>query len=109
MRILRFLVNDQLIEKDPNCDFNGLVPGTEEYLQAEFVFSPEWNGYTKIVAFESMFGVEYEPQILKDGKTCMIPSEALKRRSFKIRVLGRKGNFKTTTNKITVQQNGGKN
>lgn len=108
MRTLKFIVKNQLIEQDPKCDFSGLVPGTEEYLKAEFSFSSEWDNCAKVVAFYSMFGSEYEPQVLEDGKSCFIPSDALKRRSFKLRVLGRRDNFKITTNKVVVHQNGGK-
>lgn len=107
MRTLKFIVDGQVIRQDPNCDFNDLVPGTEGYLQAEFVFSSEWNGYARVAGFFSILGKEYTPHILKDGKTCVIPQEALERRAFKIRVIGKKGNSKITTNKVTVYQKGG--
>lgn len=107
MRTLRFIVDDQIIRQDPNCDFSNLVPGTEGYVQAEFTFSPEWVDTVKVVGFYSMMGHEYSPQVLKDGKTCMIPSEALKRRSFKIRVIGKRGEFKILTNKMVINQTGG--
>lgn len=107
MRTLKFIVDGQVIRQDPNCDFTGLVPGTEGYLQAEFTFSSEWNGYVKVAAFYSMLGKEYTPQVLKDGKTCIIPSEALERRAFKIRIIGKKDGSKFATNKITVFQKGG--
>ena len=108
MRTLKFIVNNQIITKDPNCNFDGLVPGTSDYVQAEFQFSSEWNGYAKVVSFESILGKEYEPQILQDGKTCMIPEEALARRSFKMRVAGKKEKSKLITNKIIIEQNGGR-
>lgn len=104
MRTLKFIVNNQLIERDPECDFSGLVPGTEEYLEAEFSFSPEWNNCLKVVSFVSMFGKEYEPKVLTNGNTCVIPAEALKRRSFKLRVLGKKDQFRIVTDYITVTQ-----
>lgn len=107
MRTLKFIVDGQIIKQDPNCDFSGLVPGTEQYLEAEFSFSPEWSECAKVAAFYSLMGREYEPQILKDGKSCLIPSEALKRRVFKIQVIGKKEDFKITTNKVSVSQNGG--
>lgn len=107
MRILKFIVDDQIIKQNPKCDFSNLVPGTEQYVQAEFSFSPEWNGYTKVAAFWSLFGKEYPPQVLKDGKTCIIPTEALKRRAFKIQIVGKKKDTKMTTNKIQINQNGG--
>lgn len=100
-------MENQIIRQDPDCDFDNLVPGTEEYLQAEFCFSSEWNGYVKAVGFWSLFGKEYPAQALTDGKTCMIPTEALKRRSFKLQVVGKKLNEKLTTNTIQINQNGG--
>jgi hypothetical protein len=108
MRVLRFIVNDQFIEKDPNCDFSGLVPGTKGYLTAEFIFSKEWDGFFKVAAFYSVLGTEYPPQVLEDGKTCLIPEEALKKRFFRIQIIGRKLETRLKTNKIEVYQNGGK-
>ena len=108
MRTLQFIVDDQIIKQDPNCDFDNLVPGTEGYLQARFSFSPEWNGCVKVAAFYSPMGRELPAQILKDGVTCMIPAEALIKKNFKIQVMGKKRGFKILTNKITVNQNGGK-
>lgn len=108
MRTLKFIVNDQTIAKDPNCNFDGLVPGSEGYLQAEFSFSSEWNGCRKVAAFYSRFGKEYQPQMLEDGKTCMIPTDAIKKAYFKIQVLGKKDNVGLVTNKLEIHQNGGK-
>lgn len=107
MRTLKFIVNDQIITKDPSCDFSGLVPGTEEYLQAHFSFSPEWKGCVKVATFYSLMGHEYPPQVLTDGATCMIPAEALKKRIFKIQVVGKRDELKILTNKVIVDQNGG--
>lgn len=108
MRILKFIVDNQIIRPDPKCDFSGLVPGTKGYLQAEFSFSPEWRGCTKVAAFWSAMGREYPPQILEDGKTCIIPEEALKRRTFRVQVIGKNSEVQLTTNKAVVNQNGGK-
>ena len=41
MRTLKFKVDGQIITKHPDCDFSNLVPGTEGYLRAEFIFSDE--------------------------------------------------------------------
>lgn len=108
MRTLRFIVNGQIITQDPNCDFSNLVPGTEGYLQAEFRFSSEWRSCNKVAAFYSMMGAEYPPQVLNERNICMIPAEALKRRNFKIRVFGKGPELALTTDKVLVQQNGGK-
>lgn len=43
MRTLKFIVNAQKLEKDPSCDFSGIVSGTKGYLEAEFSVSKEWS------------------------------------------------------------------
>ncbi len=108
MRTLKFIVDGQIITKDPRCDFTNLIPGTEGYLRAEFSFSPEWNNCVKVAAFWSAVGKEYPPQELKDGMSCMIPSEALKHYAFKVGVIGKSPTLKLITNKIAVTQDGGK-
>lgn len=109
MRTLKFIVDDQIIKKDPNCNFDDLVPGTEGYLQASFSFTSEWKDCAKVVSFWSMLGREYTPQFLTDGATCTIPAEALNRRSFKIQVIGKRSDgVQLKTNKVVVDQNGGK-
>lgn len=108
MRTLKFIVEGQVIKQDPSCDFSGLVPGTEEYIQAEFKFSSEWGTYVKAAAFYSVMGREYEPKPLKDGRTCMVPAEALKKRVFKVGIVGKFGDSKLKTNKVKIEQNGGK-
>ena len=109
MRTLKFIVDKQIIKEDPKCDFNGLVPGTEGYVQASFSFSPEWDGCAKVASFLSTLGKEYPPQIITSAGNCMIPAEALKRRSFKIQVIGKDQNgARLKTNNIKVTQNGGK-
>ena len=105
MRTLRFIVEDQIITPDPSCDFAGLVPGTEGYLQAEFSFSQEWNGCGKIAEFRRY--VTSEPVSVKlVGDACVIPSEALIGRSFKVSVIGIRKGFRIQTNMVEVKQNG---
>ena len=108
LRTLKFIVDGQSIKQDPDCDFSGLVPGTAGYLRAEFAFSPEWDNTTKVIGFFSNLGVEYEPRFLGNTRSCIIPSEALAKRIFKIRVIGKtKDGIKLTTNKVAVCQKGG--
>lgn len=107
MRTLKFIVEGQIIRQDPNCDFSNLVPGTEGYLRAEFSFSPEWKNCVKAASFWSAVGDEYPPQLLADGKSCLIPAEATQRYAFKIGVVGKSNNAKLTTNKVIVKQDGG--
>lgn len=108
MRTLKFIVNGQSIIQDPDCDFSNLVPGTTGYLRAQFKFSNEWAGTDKVAGFYSVLGREFEPQVINPLNTCDIPVEALKGEKFKIQVFGLKGaDFKLTTDKVTVCQNGG--
>lgn len=108
MKTLKFIVDGQLLKPDPECDFSGLVPGSEGYLRAEFSFSEEWKDCVKVAAFYSAMGYEYPPQKLINGQFCIIPTEALKRRDFKIQIVGANSAFKIQTNKLTVSQNGGR-
>ena len=101
MRILKFIVTDQKIEKDPECDFTGIVAGTEGYLQAEFLFSEEWAG-CRMAAVFSCLGKEY-PQPIKNG-SCEIPAEALAWDYFRVRVVGQRENYRITTNEVKVKQ-----
>lgn len=109
MRVLRFDVNDQIISKDPECDFNNIVPGTSGYLKAEFIFSKEWDNFVKVASFYRN-GRECSAEILEDGKTCIIPSNALVGRRFAIKISGREKdnkNIRITTSMVEIIQNGG--
>lgn len=105
MRVLKFDVSELNIEKNPGCDFGGLVPGTEGYLKAEFSFASEWNSYAKVASFYD--GVREYAVLLTDGKSCMIPAEVTKRPAFGVKVTGKKNNGVMITNKIIITQNGG--
>ena len=112
MKTIKFVVNGQNIELDTGVNTDSLVPGTEDYVNAEFRFSPDWRSYTKIAAFYSMLGREYRPSIIvhdvvTDTYSCDIPVEALAKRRFKIQIQGKRGDTKLITNKFTVSQNGG--
>ena len=110
MRFLKFIVEGQIVKQDPNCDFGGLVPGSEGYVQCSFIFSPEWRDCVKVASFWSNMGKEYPPSLIKHDGTCEIPTEALARKTFKIKVIGKgPDGKKLETNKVTVCQNGGKN
>lgn len=107
MRTLDFIVTNETIEQDPSCDFNGLFPGKNANVQARFIFSPEWDKRVKVVAFWSMLGIEYPPQILSDENACIIPKEALEKPAFKLQILGRLRGCIHKTNPITIYQRGG--
>lgn len=107
MQILQFIVDGKTIKQDPSCDFSGLFPGKNPNIRAEFTFSSEWNNMVKVAAFWSVLDKEYEPQVIEDD-SCIIPSEALLKPSFKIQVLGKKGNERIDTNKLIILQKGGR-
>lgn len=107
MRTLKFIVDDQIITQDPSCDFENLVPGTEQYIKAVFSFSKEWDGCVKVAQFKSIMGTEFPPKVLEDGVSCVIPAEALSRKRFQLSVLGKdQHGKKLTTSKVTVTQKG---
>lgn len=109
MRVLRFIVDGQVITPDPQCEeFNNLVLGGGD-VRLDFYFSKEWRNRVKIAAFYSPLGKEYEGQVIKNGRSCLVPSEALEKREFKVQVYGRDTESTAVykTNKLTVRQNGG--
>ena len=108
MQTLKFIINGQSITVDPENNADLLVPGSEGYVLAEFSFSKEWDNCAKVAAFYSNLGREFEPQILKDGKLCIIPKEALSLSVFKVKVFGKKDDYTICTNKVIVHQKGGR-
>lgn len=107
MRVLKFIVDGQTISPDPSCNFENLILGTKGYLTAEFTFSKEWESCTKVAAFFSNLGTEYEPQVIKSNNTCLIPNKALEKSIFKIQVFGQHKDYKLCTNKVAVHQKRG--
>lgn len=101
MRTLKFTVNAQCINKDSDCDFTNIVAGTQNYLQAYFTFSPEWHDCIKVASFWR--GEKEHAVLIKDG-TCNIPPEALTGRTFRVSVIGQRGDYRITTNRILVRQ-----
>lgn len=101
MRTLKFIITAQNIQKDPDCDFSGIVAGTEGYLQAEFLFSEEWAGCRMAAVFRCL-GKEYA-QPVKNGR-CEIPADALTWDRFSVRLVGQKENYRITTDELIIQQ-----
>lgn len=108
MRTLRFIVDGKKIKQDPTCDFSGLFPGRNPNVRAEFSFSSEWDKKVKVAAFWSMLDVEYTPQEIDEDMSCLIPTEALAKPTFKLQVLGKRGKERIDTDKLTIRQTGGK-
>ena len=108
MRTLKFVVDDLSIKQDRTCSFRGLFPGPDQWIEAEFTFSKDWDGVPKVAAFYSMMDKEFTPQIINEDNRCVIPSEALKLPAFKMQILGNKRGKIMTTNTMTIYQKGGK-
>ena len=109
MRTLVFKVDGQSIYPNSPSDIGGLVAGTSGYLKAKFLFSDDWRGCAKVVAFNSVEGKEFEPKAIDAENSCYISEEALKYHEFEMKVLGKgKGDYTITTRPIRIKQFGGK-
>jgi hypothetical protein len=102
MRELVFEVDGQRLKKQADCDFSGLVAGSEGYLKAKFVFSSEWAGCKKAASF--WVGEKEHPALLDETDSCIIRPEALTGASFKVSVVGVKTNYKIVSNRTKVRQ-----
>lgn len=108
MRTLRFIVRGQSATRDPKCDFDNLVPGSDGYLDLEVAFDKTWDKCVSIVAgFFDSLGHEYTPQIISNGR-CKIPADVLKNRVVKVQFYGRCEGKTIVTNKVEFHQDGGK-
>lgn len=102
MRILEFFVNGQRLKKQSNCDFSGLVAGSEGYLKAKFAFSSEWAGCKKAASF--WVGDQEHAVLLDQDDSCIIPAEAAACELFKVSVIGVKSDYKITSTQTKVRQ-----
>lgn len=101
MRILKFNIANQILERDKACDFSGIVSGSKNYLEAEFNFNDKWDGYKKIAVFVN--GDKEYPTAIINGK-CKIDNDALTSRSFRVYVVGKRGEEQIKTTSIRVRQ-----
>lgn len=101
MRTLKFNVTAQRIEKDPACNFKGLVGGSEGYLQAEFKTDDAWKGCALAAEF-TMGGKPYGAPVR--GNVCDIPPEALTGRLIGVRLVGKRTGYCISTNVTYFRQ-----
>lgn len=102
MRILRFVADGQRLKKRADCDFSGLVAGSEGYLMANFTFSDEWSGCKKAASF--WVGDQEYAELLDDNDSCRIPTAALVGDLFEVSVIGVKPNYKIGSTRTKVRQ-----
>ena len=103
MRNLQFIVDGQTLAK--NNDFSNIIRGTKNYLKCSFEFKgTDWSNCKIAVVFESK---ELEcPVALDINRSCLVPEQMSDLPSFKVRLVGRKGNYQITTNRLLVSQEG---
>ena len=108
MRDLGFIINKQLLIKNPKSNFSNLISGTSNYLRCVFKFDSDWNGFNKV----AVFSVEGEKEIrdfpvLIENSKCMIPSEATNNKNgFTLKVYGQKNDQRIVTNDVLIEQEG---
>lgn len=107
MKNLKLIVHGGAIRPDPACDYSGLFPGMKEPVRIEFAFPAEWRNGVKVAAFWSMLGKEYPPRALHDGKSCVVPPEALCNAAFRVQIFGKLNGEKVSTAKYTIHLKGG--
>ena len=101
MRLLKFNVNGQQIEKDPECDFTHIIAGSRNYLKAYFNLPKDWQNCPVAASFWR--GKDEYAVLLKEG-VCDIPEEVLDYQTFRVSVTCLKGGQRIPTNKILVRQ-----
>lgn len=101
MKTIKFKVEGDRIIKDPTCDFSNFSKAN--FLIAEFSFSSEWDGFTKVAGF-SKGGKELEPRYLINGNTFEVPREAFKGPFFRMYIVGKRGDEKLKTKTTIVSE-----
>lgn len=99
MRTLHFKVSGQKLSKDG--DFEGLVAGTQGYLQTAYNFDGEWDGCKKAAVF-LRYDKEYPVPII--NSRCAVPDEITGYKRWKVYLVGEKARYRITTNEVEVRQ-----
>ena len=105
MRVLKFDVNGQNLSKSKNCDFSGIVPGSDGYLKARFTFSNDWYGMVKVAEFRTYASSEPVPVPIINNE-CMVPSEVTGGDKWYVKAIGKKGDVIIPTGNCRVRQEG---
>lgn len=103
MRVLNFCVDEQKISKMPGCDFSNIARGSSDYLKVHLSVSDGWSGCAKVAEFYDMLGQlrESAPVI---NNACTVPAVVTGGILWGIRIVGAKGNYRITTNRLEVMQ-----
>lgn len=96
-------MDGQNLKADPSCDFKNIVSGTKGYLRTEFSFGREWNGLVKVAEFRKWISDE-TVSVPVIGNKCMVPNEVTDGMLWKVRIIGKRGSMRLTTNEVGVEQ-----
>lgn len=99
MRLLRYVVSGQNIDRASDCDFSNIVRGTKNYLHTQFTFDGDWDGCVKMAIFDE----EHAVRLDEDNK-CPIPEEVLDKEAFSVRVKGISMAYTLQTNRTIIRQ-----
>lgn len=105
MRTLKFAVNAQKITPDPNCDFSGIVPGSDGYLKSHFTFSNDWAGTVKVAEFRTHASSEPVSVPIINNE-CMVPADVTGGDRWYVKVIGKRGDVLIPTGNCRVRQEG---
>lgn len=83
MRVLKFCVDEQKISKMPGCD--------------------GWSGCAKVAEFYDMLG-QLRESVPVINNACTVPAVVTGGILWGIRIVGAKGNYRITTNRLDVMQ-----
>lgn len=98
MRMLKFVVEGQLLKKDG--DFSGIRAGSVNYLKCQFASSdPDWKKSKKAAVFNDIY-----PVPLDETQSCMVPEEVTSDRSFRVQLVGQNGKTRIVTNAVLIEQ-----
>ena len=106
MRTLNFRVKGQKLDQEG--DFSNLIPGSSEYLQAEFEFDTEWSGMMKVAEFRRLNLPDTTCWAVKiSNNKCMVPTEVLSGNRWYINVIGQnREGIRFPTGRVEVRQDG---
>lgn len=103
MKTLGFYVKGHKLSKKPSIVFSTLINGSNNFYEATFDFSDEWDKLTKVVKFGYGNIEEYIPLIYN---TCQIPERITKLPTFYVSVIGVSDITQAATNSVVVKQKG---
>lgn len=102
MRTIKFKVNQQRIKNvDSVCH---VYPGTDNYLNLQFIFDSNWDGCVKAISFVLDNGQEF-PMLLKDD-ACLVPAEAFCSDQLSFYLVGKTKTYRIETQKFVINLGG---